>query len=115
MSGEPIFVTRVNVAKGQDFAMIALGAPVGPLGTGAVEHAEILRVVMSYRTLKEVAELFTRTVQEIEAAAIAASPKPAPPKPIPTTKTVQSFADDCGQPDPDIECALADPVLSTTH
>jgi hypothetical protein len=110
MSGEPIFITRVNVAKGQDFAMIALGAPVGPLGTGAVEHAEILRVVMSYRTLKEVAELFARTVQEVEAAAVAARAKSAPP-----TKAVQSFADDREQPDPDIAVVMADPVLSTTH
>lgn len=73
MSHGPIFVTRVNVAKGQDFAMVALGAPAGPLNNGSVENAEVLRVVMSYRTLKQVAALFNRTVEEIEAAEAAQS------------------------------------------
>jgi hypothetical protein len=96
MTNGPIFVTRVNVAKGQDFAMVALGAPAGPLNNGSVENAEVLRVVMSYRTLKQVAALFNRTVEEIEAAEAAQQPsasgestafaKPEPQKQRPERK-----------------------------
>jgi len=64
----PIFVTRVNLAKGQDFAMVVLGAPAGPLNNGAVENAEVLRVVMSYGTLRQAAVLLNRTLEEIDAA-----------------------------------------------
>lgn len=69
VSPDPLFVTRVNVAKGQDFAMLMLGAPSGPLKNGVIENAEVCRVVMSYPTLKQVSELLSRTLKEIEIAA----------------------------------------------
>lgn len=63
----PIFVTRVHIGKGPGIVLISLGTPAGELGKGPVENVEAVRVAMTFPTFKEVADLFSATVRDLEA------------------------------------------------
>ena len=65
----PIFVTRVHIGKGPGIVLISLGTPAGELGKGPVENVEAMRVAMTFSTFKEVAELFSATVKDLQAGA----------------------------------------------
>ena len=64
----PMLVTRVHVGKGPGIVLISMATPSGELGKGPVENVEAVRVAMTYSTFKEVAELFSFTAAEIQAA-----------------------------------------------
>ena len=64
----PIFVTRVHIGKGPGIVLISLGTPAGELGKGPVENVEAVRVAMTFSTFKEVADLFSATVKDLQAA-----------------------------------------------
>ena len=65
----PIFVTRVHIGKGPGIVLISLGTPAGELGKGPVENVEAVRVAMTLSTFKEVADLFSATVKDLQANA----------------------------------------------
>jgi hypothetical protein len=65
----PIFVTRVHIGKGPGIVLISLGTPAGELGRGPVENVEAVRVAMTFSTFKEVADLFSATVKDLQAGA----------------------------------------------
>jgi hypothetical protein len=44
-----------------------MASPSGEMGRGPVENVEALRIAMTYSTFREVADLFSQTVGEIQA------------------------------------------------
>jgi len=62
----------VYVGKGPGIVLISMSAPSGELGKGPVENGEAVRVAMTFSTFKEVGELFTRTLQELNGTAFQA-------------------------------------------
>ncbi len=64
----PIFVTRVNLAKGSDSVLISMEAPAGGITSLPIENREVARVVLSDQTFRQVCELFVRTLQAMDAA-----------------------------------------------
>lgn len=62
----PILVTRAHIGKGPGIILISLAAPAGELGKGAVGNVEVMRIAMTHTTFKEIANLFSYTVSEIE-------------------------------------------------
>jgi hypothetical protein len=69
----PVLVTRAHVGKGPGIVLISLAAPAGELGKGPVDNVEVIRLAMTYSTFKEVAELFDRTLAELNLGADAAA------------------------------------------
>ena len=63
----PMLITRVHVGKGPGIVLISMASPSGELGRGPVENVEAVRIAMTNSTFKEVAELFTQTLAEIQA------------------------------------------------
>ena len=63
----PMLITRVHVGKGPGIVLVSLASPSGDLGRGPVENVEATRIAMTYSTFKEVADLFSQTVAEIQA------------------------------------------------
>ena len=72
----PIFVTRVNLAKGSDSVLLSMEAPAGGMTSLPIENREVARVVLSDQTFRQVCELFVRTLHAMDAAQ--ARPAPAP-------------------------------------
>ena len=70
----PIFVTRVNLAKGSDSVLISMEAPAGGMTSLPIENREVARVVLSDQTFRQVCELFVRTLQAMDAAQAKSSP-----------------------------------------
>ena len=64
------YATRANVALARDAAMISFQSPCGPLLDGVVTTEESARLVVSFITLREMAELLSRKVAELDAAEV---------------------------------------------
>lgn len=81
---EPVLVTKIDVATGAGFVLISLGAPAGDMALGArgVENREVARVALTFKTLKELADLCSKVVADIEAAAAASTKVALAPAPI---------------------------------
>jgi len=65
----PIFITRVHIGKGPGIVLVSLGTPAGELGKGPVENVEAVRIAMTFSTFKEVSDLFSATVKDLQAGA----------------------------------------------
>lgn len=63
----PMLITRVHVGKGPGIVLISMASPSGELGRGPVENVEAVRIAMTHSTFKEVADLFSQTMVEIQA------------------------------------------------
>jgi hypothetical protein len=63
----PMLITRVHIGKGPGIVLISMASPSGELGRGPVENVEAVRIAMTNSTFKEVADLFTQTLAEIQA------------------------------------------------
>jgi hypothetical protein len=63
----PMLITRVHVGKGPGIVLVSMASPSGELGRGPVENVEAMRIAMTFSTFKEVAELFSQTIAEIQA------------------------------------------------
>ena len=63
----PMLITRVHIGKGPGIVLISMASPSGELGRGAVENVEAVRIAMTNSTFKEVADLFSQTLAEIQA------------------------------------------------
>lgn len=63
----PMLITRVHVGKGPGIVLVSMASPSGELGRGPVENVEAMRIAMTFSTFKEVAELFSQTVAEMQA------------------------------------------------
>ena len=80
----PIFVTRVNLAKGADSVLISLEAPTGEMNGGPIENRELVRAVLSDQTFRQVCELFLRTLRAmdaVQAQSVAAAGRTSPAEP----------------------------------
>jgi hypothetical protein len=64
----PMLITRVHVGKGPGIVLVSLASPSGELGAGPVDNVEAVRIAMTYSTFREVADLFSQTAAEIQAA-----------------------------------------------
>jgi hypothetical protein len=67
MAKDPLFVTGISLARSQEFVVAAFYAPAGEFKPGRLEAIEAMRVVMSFSTLKVIAETLMTTCREIEA------------------------------------------------
>ena len=63
----PMLITRVLVGKSSGIVLVSMASPSGELGRGPVENVEAIRVAMTLSTFKEVAELFSQTIAQIQA------------------------------------------------
>jgi hypothetical protein len=62
-----MLITRVHVGKGPGIVLVSLASPSGELGHGPVENVEAMRIAMTFSTFREVADLFSQTIAEIQA------------------------------------------------
>jgi hypothetical protein len=63
----PVLITRVHIGKGPGIVLISMASPSGELGRGPVDNVETVRLAMTHSTFREVADLFSQTVAEIQA------------------------------------------------
>jgi len=70
----PVLITRAQIGKGPGIVLISFAAPAGELGKGAVGNVEVMRIAMTHTTFKELANLFSYTVSELEHTNAAATP-----------------------------------------
>jgi hypothetical protein len=66
-NNSPMLITRVHIGKGPGIVLVSMASPSGEMGRGPVENVEALRIAMTYSTFREVADLFSQTVAEIQA------------------------------------------------
>jgi hypothetical protein len=64
----PTFINCVNIALAEDTALVFLGAPAGGLAEGQVQEVEVLRLVMTFKMLREASAAFAAKVREVDAA-----------------------------------------------
>ncbi len=73
------FVSGADVAISPDAALVSIHSPAGAIQDGRIQTVECARLVMSHRTLRELARLFAAKVQElppVQPARLAARPEP---------------------------------------
>jgi hypothetical protein len=64
----PTFINRLNVALADDTALVFLGGPAGGIVNGQVQDVEVMRLVLTLKTLREASALLAAKVRELDAA-----------------------------------------------
>jgi hypothetical protein len=67
MDVQATYVSRVSVAITQEMAILCAAGPGGPIADGAIQPVETGRLVMTHRTLRELAVLLALHVAELDA------------------------------------------------
>lgn len=67
------YVSRLEVALTEETAMIRVAAPNGPVEQGVVTNAEVARLVLNLRTLRDLAAVLNQHVATLDARAAAAA------------------------------------------
>ncbi|MBI1686467.1 hypothetical protein [Caulobacter hibisci] len=66
------YASRLEVSLADETAMIRVATPSGPIEQGVVTNAEVARLVISLRTLRELANILNQHVATLDAKAVAA-------------------------------------------